>query len=60
MNTSEDPVAKDVIMGLITSGERVNHPFQVIENIRREMIRQAEEAGRRVLEWRLGSFDNVG
>ena len=42
LNSSQDPDMVDVIMGLITKDEEFNNPFQVVENIKREMVRQAE------------------
>ena len=47
-------------MGLVTNEEEFNNPFQVADSIRNEMIRQAEETGRRALDWDLASFDKVG
>ena len=42
LNSSQDPDMVDVKMGLITQDEKFNNPFQVVENIKREMVRQAE------------------
>ena len=53
LKSLQDPQVEDVILGLVTPDEIFNNPFQVAENIRRELVRQAEETGRRVLEWNL-------
>ena len=47
-------------MGLITQDEEFNNPFQVVENIKREMVRHAEVSGVRAMDWSLNSFDQVG
>ena len=60
LESSQDPQVEEVILGLITPDETYNNPFQVAENIRRELVRQAEESGRRALEWNLNTFDTVG
>ena len=60
MHSSQDPVTEDVILGMITGEDEFNNPFQVTDNIREGMIRQAEQAGRRALDWELSSFDRVG
>ena len=60
LNSSQDPDMVDVIMGLITQDEEFNNPFQVVENIKREMVRQAEVSGGRAMDWSLNSFDQVG
>ena len=59
MNSSQDPVTEDVILGLITNEEEFNNPFHVADSIRNRMIRQAEESGRRALDRDLASFDKV-
>ena len=51
---------EDFILGLVAGEERFNNPFQVSDNIRREMIRQAEVSGSRALDWRLSSFNEIG
>ena len=45
---------------MVGRNEEFNNPFQVADSIRLEMIRQAEETGRRALDWRLSSFDEIG
>ena len=60
MNSSQDPNIEDVILGLVSQEREFNNPFQVSEEIRQEMIRQAEVAGGRALEWGLSSFDQIG
>ena len=60
LNSSQDPDMVDVIMGLITQDEELNNPFRVVENIKREMVRQAEVLGGRAMDWSLNSFDQVG
>ena len=50
LNSSQDPDMVDVIMGLITQDEEFNNPFQVVENIKREMVRQAEVSGGKAMD----------
>ena len=37
-----------------------NNPFQLSDEIRKEIIRRSEETGARALNWSLSSFDKIG
>ena len=60
MNSSQDPVTEEVIMSFLAGSGPFNNPFQVTENIRLEMIRQAKAAGTRAMAWSMNSFDQIG
>ena len=60
MGSSQDPIMEDFLLGMVPREQGFNNPFQVAEGLRNEMVRQAEQSGRRAIEWNLSSFDRVG
>ena len=58
---SEDPDVTDFILGLVgDSTDQFSNPFQLTENIRKEIIQRAEQAGSRALMWNMSTYDKVG
>ena len=58
---SSDPDVTRLLLGLMgETGEKISNPFDLAENVRRELVARAERAGTRALSWDFSHFDKVG
>ena len=58
---SSDPDVTKFLIGLINDQrDKFSNPFQLADNIKRELVRKAEDTGARALSWDLSQFDKVG
>ena len=56
-----DPDLEGALINLIGPCEnKLSSPFQLTDRIRRELIRRAEQAGSRALDWSMSSYDKIG
>ena len=58
--SSSDPSIEGAILGLVDPESSYNNPFQLTDEIRREVVRRTASSGERALDWSLNSFDMVG
>ena len=56
-----DPDLEGALINLVGPCEnKLSSPFQLTDRIRRELIRRAEQAGSRALDWSMSSYDKIG
>ena len=56
-----DPDITGLLVGLVgEEGARFSNPFELAENVKRELISRAENAGSRALLWNLSHYDRIG
>ena len=61
MGDSSDPNITSFLLSLVGgSEEKFSNPFQLSENIKRELVMMAEHTGARALAWDLSLFNKVG
>ena len=61
LNTATGQDLEGALISILGTGKGIlSTPFQLIEKIRRELVRRAEVTGNRAMEWNMTSFDNVG
>ena len=58
--SSSDPSIEGAILGLVDPDSSYNNPFQLTDEIRKEVVRRTASSGERALDWSLNSFDMVG
>jgi len=57
--SSSDPSIEGAILGLVDPESSYNNPFQLTDEIRREVVRRTASSGERALDRSLNSFDMV-
>ena len=57
---SSIPSLKDFLIGLADKDKSYQNPFQLNDDVMREVSRRTEEAGSRVMNWSLRSFERLG
>ena len=58
--SSSDSSIEGAIVGLVDPESSYNNPFQLTDEITREVVRRTASSGERALDWSLNSFDMVG
>ena len=57
---SSDPSMDGFIIGLTGDETYYQNPFQLTDEIRKEVVRRSEGTGVRAINWSLSSFDRIG
>ena len=57
---SSIPSIEDFLIGLTDNEKLYQNPFQLTDDVMREVSRRTEEAGSRAMNWSLRSFDRLG